>query len=330
MSPAPLRVHVLDDPEPWALDYLRTLVRPNVTITSGGEVPDDARYDILIGGVPAEGHLSSRPGLKALIIPWSGLPRATRALLEARPGIAVHNIHHNAGAAAEMAVALFLAAAKRIVPADRALRRGDWSPRHEPMPSLAVEGRRALVLGYGAIGRRVARMCLGLGMRVAAVRRRETEEDPGDVPVHTVDALHDLLPETDALFVALPLTDRTEGLIGERELGLLPDAAVLVNVARGPIVDERALFDGLRRGRPAAAGLDVWYSYPRTESDRSGTMPSMLPFHELDNVVLSPHRAGALGMEQTERLRMEALAASINAAATGRSIPFPVSLEEGY
>jgi phosphoglycerate dehydrogenase-like enzyme len=168
-------------------------------------------------------------------------------------------------------------------------------------------------------------------MRVAAIRRRpeRTESDCPD-EIHTVDSMQTLLPDTDALIVALPLTRRTESLVGERELRLLPKQAVLVNIARGPIVDEKALFDSLQSRSLKAAGLDVWYNYPQDPESRTNTPPSSYPFHELDNVVLSPHRAGALDMERTEILRMEALARSLNAAARGQEIPFPVDVEEGY
>jgi phosphoglycerate dehydrogenase-like enzyme len=323
--------HLLFEVEPGNLDYLRQLLDPEIDLSVGPDLPPNPGFSVLVAGVPREEEISASPGLGTLIIPWSGLPRATRELMLRRPEVAVHNIHHNAGAAAELAVALLMAAAKFIVPMDRSLRSFDWSPRYSPNPSVELQGSRVLVLGYGAIGRLVARMCRGLGMNVAAIRRRPERTDAGcPDEIHTVDSLPRLLPETDALIVALPLTRRTEGLVGEVELKLLPRHAVLVNVARGPIVNERALFNSLQSQALKAAGLDVWYNYPKDVESRAMTAPSDYPFHELDNVVLSPHRAGALDEERTEILRMEALARSLNAAARGREIPFPVDVEEGY
>jgi phosphoglycerate dehydrogenase-like enzyme len=146
--------------------------------------------------------------------------------------------------------------------------------------------------------------------------------------IHPPQALHRLLPCANALFICLPLTPATTGLIGAKELALLPPHAVLVNVARGPIVDEAALYHALRDGALHAAGLDVWYNYPPDEAARAHTPPSDYPFHELDNVVMSPHRAG--GSTETELQRMAHLARLLNAAARGEEMPNRVDLQAGY
>jgi phosphoglycerate dehydrogenase-like enzyme len=266
--------------------------------------------------------------LRALIIPFAGLPRETRELMLDHPQINVHNLHHNAVSAAEMAVTLMLAASKCILPHDRALRRHDWRPRYQPTPAFILEGRTALVLGYGAVGQRVADACRGLGMSVSAIQR--TLPEPAAQQVYTSQALPDLLPQADVLIIALPLTDQTLGLIGQEELALLPSESVLVNVGRGPIVHEESLYDALRDGTLHAAGLDVWYNYPEDEASRSSTPPSAYPFHKLENVVMSPHRGGAAGSEEIERRRMSHLATLLNAAARGDQIPNQVNIEAGY
>jgi phosphoglycerate dehydrogenase-like enzyme len=117
-------------------------------------------------------------------------------------------------------------------------------------------------------------------------------------------------------------------LIGAAELALLPAPGVLVNIGRGRIVDEAALYGALRDGRLSAAGLDVWYSYPPDEAARAHWPPSAYPFHELDNVIMSPHRGGAA--DETARLRMGALAEMLNAAAAGREMGNRVDLGAGY
>jgi phosphoglycerate dehydrogenase-like enzyme len=327
-----LSVHLLRLPySQEVMGYLRAALSPQIRLTVGLDLPDPPDYEVLIAGRPQRQHIVASPNLRALIIPWAGIPETTRALMLGFPGIAVHNLHHNAGPVAELAIALLLAAAKFLVPLDRSMRAGDWTPRYESGPTLLLAGKTALVLGYGAIGRRVARLCRGLGMEVVATRRHAPsppQRDGEGILVASAGALRDLLPRADVLLICLPHTPETDGLVAAGELALLPPHAVLVNVARGPIVDEVALYHALHEGRLYAAALDVWYNYPSREQERSHTPPSAFPFHELDNVVMSPHRGAA--STETERLRMDHLAALLNAAARGEPMPNRVDLAAGY
>jgi phosphoglycerate dehydrogenase-like enzyme len=169
-------------------------------------------------------------------------------------------------------------------------------------------------------------------MRVVGVRRHASDAaSPGDGiadEVQAVARLGALLPEADALVVCVPLVPDTDGLLGADELARLPAHAVLVNVSRGPIIDEQALFEALQDGRLGAAGLDVWWRYPEDEPSRTATPPSRFPFHDLDNVVLSPHRGGST--TETANLRMQHLARLLHAAARGEEVPNRVDVEAGY
>jgi phosphoglycerate dehydrogenase-like enzyme len=324
-----LLVHYLEPPAAEVLVILRAELAPDIQLTVGPDGPVPAGTDILIAGRPKREHLIASPTLGALIIPWAGLPPETRELLGDFPQVTVHNLHHNAAPVAELAFALLLATAKFIVPLDRSLRSNDWTPRYRPSPALLLTGKTALILGYGAIGRRVAGMCKSLGMVVLATRRTpKVESDDLAGEIHPPAALLDLLPRCNALIICLPHTQETDGLIGEAELDLLPSGPILVNIGRGPIVDEAALYGALHDGRLHGAGLDVWYNYPPDEKSRSQTAPSAYPFHELDNVVMSPHRGGATS--ETNSLRMTRLAALLNAAAAGRPLPNWVDLAAGY
>jgi phosphoglycerate dehydrogenase-like enzyme len=323
-----LYVHLLRQPsDESALARLRLRLHPAVHLTSGSVLLEPANYQILVAGRPEREHLTSSPDLRALIIPWAGLAEPTRQLMLEFPQIAVHNLHHNAQPVAEQVIALLMAAAKFIVPMDRALRGHDWSRRYQSNPSILLEKKTSLIVGYGAIGQRVARLCRGLGMEVTAIRRRAGQARDGTI-CHPPESLPQLLPRAGALLICLPHTQETTGLIGAEELALLPEKAILVNIGRGPIVDEAALYHALRDGSLYAAGLDVWYNYPTEADARSHTQPSAFPFHELENVVLSPHRAG--GSVETERLRMDHLADLLNAAAAGKPMPNRVDLEVGY
>ena len=295
------------------------------------------RAHILIDGRPSPQDLFG-PDLRSVVIPFAGVPAATVAALRMVPGVTLHNLHHNAPETAETAIALLLAVARDVVPMDRAMRAHDWTPRYAPSRTLRLEGRRALVLGFGAIGRRVAKACSALGMHVSAVRKGASDDQAG-VEQHSMEALDQLLPHADVLVVALPQTPETEGLIDARRLGLLPTSAVVVNVARAGIIEEQALFRALESGHLHGAGLDVWYQYPHADASAvpgyfdapasaSCTPPSRFPFHSLENVVMSPHRGGT--SRDTERFRVEALAQLLAPAAVGLPIGNRVDLERGY
>ena len=324
-----LHVHISHSPEQETREYLETLLDPNILLSYGPQIPTPAQYRILVNGRPSREELTASPELEALVIPFSGLPESTYALMAEFPSLLVYNLHHNAEAASEMAIALLLAAAKRIVPIDRTFRKLDWTPRYQRSPSILLEGRNALVLGYGAIGRRVSGFCCALGMGVAAIRKtvqsRTTDHSVEIYPAHELDRL---LPNADVLMICLPDTHETRGMIGEHALSLLPPNAILVNIARGAIVDEEALYHCLQEGRLFAAGLDVWYDYPQNKDERSHKPPSQFPFQDLDNVVMSPHRAGA--WERMESVRMEHLANLLNFAARGEAIPNRIDQIQGY
>lgn len=323
-----LSVHLLRELDSALMARLRAALDPAVTLNVGAKPPKGADYEILVAGRPKRDHLTQSSNLRALIIPFAGLPQETRELMLDFPRIAVHNLHHNATATAEMAIALLLAAAKRLVPADRALRHGDWMARYDLNSVFLLEGKTALILGQGAVGRRVANLCTGFGMRVIGIRRHPPGDGEGEV--YAPEALQDLLPQADVLVVCLPLTSQTEGMIGKGELALLPSRAILVNVGRGAVVEEKALYHALCDGTLYAAGVDVWYQYPEREDDRSRTHPSTFPFENLDNVVMSPHRAGAGGTAEIESRRVSALAELLNAAARQEEMPNRVDLEAGY
>jgi phosphoglycerate dehydrogenase-like enzyme len=229
-----------------------------------------------------------------------------------------------------MALALLFAAAKFLVPFDRRFRQSDWRPRYQPNPSLLLEGKSVLLLGYGHIGQHIGRVCQALGMQVLAIRRQlaAVKASSAGVSVHPPQDLHALLKRTHVLIITLPGTPETDAMIGERELALMPPGGLLVNVGRGPVVNPGALYFALRTGQLRAAGLDVWYNYPASLEERESTPPADFPFHDLDNVVMSPHRGG--GSDQTEVLRMTHLAACLNAAARGEPIPNQVDLVAGY
>ncbi len=175
---------------------------------------------------------------------------------------------------------------------DRRLRQGDWRD-HLGMPLPELQGKTVAIVGLGRIGAEVARWASFMRMNVIGVARNPSSDSARACGIERIVSFADLrsiLPEADFLVLALPLTSETHGLIGERELAAMKSTAFLINVARGEVVDEAALYSALKDHAIAGAALDVWYRYP--EGDQP-TLPANLPFHELPNIIMTPHIAGA-------------------------------------
>lgn len=325
----PLHVHFYKLSFKNQTNEFKALLDPNIIITEGREIPKKPNFDILVYPTPTQEWVEASPKLRALIIPWAGIPEDTRSLMLNYPNISVHNLHHNNVNTAEMGLTLLLAAAKRLIPMDQALRRNDWQPRYEGPQAILLRGKRALILGFGEVGQALAGLCLGLGMKVMATKKHpEDYQGRLDVDIYPDNLLPELLSTTDVLLVALPLTSETEGLIGAAELKRMPRGGLLVNIGRGPVVNQWALYEALKSGQLRAAGSDVWYNYPESREDRANTPPSDAPLGELENFVLSPHRGGMV--EEVEQQRIVALAKLLNTANRGHTIPNKVDLELGY
>jgi phosphoglycerate dehydrogenase-like enzyme len=272
---------------------------------SEGDPPPDAAYQVLVSGRPSVEMLTASERLRTLVVPHAGIPAATAALLTAFPDVRVRTLHHAAGPTAELALALVLAAARALLPADRAMRDGDWTPRFvSGVPDMVLEGHVATVVGYGHVGERVAQGLAALRMRVKAVRASATTvSTDGVAEIHPVAQLRRLVGQSRVVVLAVPAVPATDGLFGAREIEALPRPAVLVNVARASVVDEQALFERLQAG-DIAAGLDVWWTEATRDGPTTGIAASRYPFQALPNVVLSPHRGGGLSIPEVRRLRL--------------------------
>jgi len=325
----PLKVHLYQHNSSEFINDINVRIDPEIQVTIGKERVFSNDFEILVHPNPSRDWIESSQDLRAIIIPWAGIPEKTRELMKDYPDISLHNLHHNNYNTAEFCLALLLTAAKRIIPMDQALRNNDWSPRYEETEAIALRGKNALILGYGEIGQALGVYCLALGMNVMATRRYpEKTKDSKGIHLYPHNQLIDLLPKTQILLIALPLTVETRDLIGEQELGLMPSGGILVNVGRGPIVNQQALYNALKKGQLRAAASDVWYNYPESKETRDNTPPADVPFGELDNFVLSPHRGGIV--EEVEVQRAESLATILNTANRGEPIPNQVNLDLGY
>lgn len=310
------------------------------------DAPDN--IDVLIKRIPTSDDLDRWPTLTHVLTPFAGPIPATQQLVRERPKLTLHTAHFNAVSTAELCVTLLLAVAKGLVPRDSAFRslseRNDkmWTPAFmEPVtepPTPTLAGKHVLVLGYGACGTRVARTLNVLGMRVSACRRRAATSPAfdGTATVYGIGALSQLLPTASVVIVCLPGTRSTAGLLGATEVALLPKGALLVNVGRGSVVDERALYDALSSGHLGGAGLDVWYNYPMLQASGLGDEPAQnlgpasrdCPFWSLPNVVMSAHRGQASDTKAPDRVKE--LARMLEELAATGTMPNAFDLEQGY
>jgi phosphoglycerate dehydrogenase-like enzyme len=152
-----------------------------------------------------------------------------------------------------------------------------------------VAGSRALLVGLGGAGRAVARLLAAAGVDVRGAGRPGRHYDvPGVTSYVASDQIHRALPQVDALVLACPLTEQTRGLIGAAELALMRPGSVLVNISRGPVVDEGALVSALRSGHLGGACLDVFATEP---------LPAGSPLWDMPNVIVSPHSAATVAAE---------------------------------
>jgi glyoxylate reductase len=233
----------------------------------------------------------------------------------ARRGVAVTNTPEVLDdATADLTMALLLAATRRVVEGDRLIRSGrPWTWGMSFMLGSSLRGKLLGIVGLGGIGRRVAERARAFGMAVAYHSRQpapaEVEEALGARRL----PLAQLLEEADALSLHCPLTPETHHLIDAAALARMKPTAVLVNAARGPIVDEAALAEALASGGIAAAGLDVYEREPQVE-------PRLL---ELENVVLSPHLGSAT--VETRTAMAELAARNAIAAVRGEPLLTPVT-----
>src|SRR5256884_3325364 len=202
----------------------------------------------------------------------------------------------NAGAynesVAEHAMARLLAAAKDIPARTDEIRRGIFN---QEVMNKGLAGSTVLILGMGGVGTEVARRCKAFRMRVIGISRPAKPDAPADEAGRLQDVPR-FLPTADFVVLTLPLTRETVGLVDRGFLAAMKPDAVLVNVARGKLIVEDDLFDHVRTRPAFRAALDVWWTYPDSKRGR----PFHRPFHELPNVVMTPHIAWAIPAQRRE------------------------------
>ncbi|GBD11070.1 Glyoxylate/hydroxypyruvate reductase B [bacterium HR23] len=262
----------------------KVILRPHATPTEEKvHLLEDADFLIAYPGeIPAEA-LRRAKRLRLIQLLSAGYDRVDLALCRELGIPVANNGGANAWAVSEHAIGLLLALYKRLLDADRFVREGKWRGDILGYDTYEVADKTVGIIGLGRIGAKVARKFHAF--EVARILYYDPIPRPdieAQLGVQRVD-LDTLLKESDIVSIHCPLTSHTRGLIARRELGLMKPTAVLINTARGPIVDEQALIDALRQKRIAGAGLDVFAQEPVNPNN---------PLLRLPNVVLSPHIAG--------------------------------------
>lgn len=278
------RALYLDCSERGAELYTEKLadIVPDLELHRGDPKPEDipkllAGYDGVLNGhtkLTAE-ILRACPDLKVVVFLGTGIASYIDMDAAAAQGIAAHRIAgYGDRTIAEHTLALMLAGVRGIARLDREVRAGDW----RPAGGFELAGKTLGIVGLGAVGRTVAGLGKALGMRVVAWNRSGV---PNGIDCEAAE-IDEVMARSDVVSLHIDLVPETEGIIDRRRLELLQPHAVLVNAARGALVDEAALAELLAERRIGHAALDVHGSEP---------LPADSPFRCLDNVTLTPHAA---------------------------------------
>lgn len=292
----PLRIAVTDPIMSAFADDLRRTERPHEWVFADLEVPGSTRAaiegaDVVICSRLTVEEMAGADHVRLVHATGAGVDRVDAGAVP--DGVPLCNTGHHGAAIAEHVIMTALMLRRRAIEADAEMRRGEW----RTIATAGVPYHRSLagstlgLIGYGEIGRSVAHLATAFGMRVVALRRHPDAGGPGSELLDRVygeDELHPLLRESDVVVVTAPLTESTRGMIDASALAQLHADALIVNVARGALIDEDALYAALAEGRIGGAAIDVWWDAPQGAE----APPVVQRFAGLDRVVLTPHHSG--------------------------------------
>ena len=302
---AELKAHFNNKMEHLQKEMDVQLIFPSEEEVKERKFKDIADVQIVVGWKLTEEMLNKADKLKLVINPGAGVEhwQPLYRQLEDK-NVVLTNCHGNAYFTAQHAVSLLLSISNRLFEHHRFMKAGKWRTGDKEAISFPLCQRKIGLLGYGMVNRYVYQLLLGFEPKICILKRKwnKTEKfvvkmDRDSIQFFEIEDLHEFLTEIDTLIIAVPNTSKTKGMIGKKELNLLGGKgsknALLVNVGRGVVVKEKALYKALKKKNILAAGIDVWYDYLPKEDKQKRKYPYNYPFHKLDNVVLSPHRAAS-------------------------------------
>ena len=296
------------------IDAAHTIVDVGDSLSAPGEAAHFESADVIVG-IKLDASMPKPQKLRLYQAPAAGTDAIDLSLLPDRSALC--NCHGHEDAIAEYVFAALLARHVPLVQADADLRRQQWTYWAGRPKALRTElGSQTLgLLGFGHIAKAIAARAKAFGMRVHAANRSAFASNDVD-SAFTLSELHAFLASADIVVVTLPLTPQTQGLVDAAALQAMRPSAWIVNVGRGPVVAEQALYDALRAQRLGGAVIDTWYQYPTPA--QPACAPSKLDFSSLPNVVMTPHMSG--WTSGTVLRRQQTMADNITRLAAGRPL----------
>ncbi len=297
------------------LDHPHDIVTVPDALVASSDVEAFVTADVIIG-IRLDASMPRPERVRLYHAPAAGTDGIDRTRLPA--GVPLCNCFGHEQAIAEYVMAALLARFVPWVEADRDLRERRWTYWAGSAASLHAEmGDRTIgLLGFGHIGKAIAARAKAFGMRVTVANRSPVPASALVDERFGLDGLSSFMGAADAIVVALPLTPETRGLVDAQQIAAMRPDAVLINVGRGPVIDETALYHALKERRIAGAVIDTWYVYP--SADNPNPWPGTLPFHELSNVVMTPHMSG--WTTGTIRRRQQAMAENVGRLHRGKPL----------
>ena len=256
------------------------------------EIKEEAKdADILLGPYVTKDILESANHLKLIQVPWTGMDTFNFDAVQ-DINVPICNTHSNADSVAELGVTLVLDLLKKVSYHDRKMRAGNWNRDQKPLnlKSRMLSKQTVCLMGCGNIGYRMAKLISAFGATVIAVDgNRKVDEIVSEV--YKPEELGLALEKSDIAISTLPLTDQTRHLISQNIISEAKDGIIFVNMSRAEVIDENDIYGALINGKVAGFASDVWWNAPKR--GESASYPSVNnEFWKLDNVIMSPHRAG--------------------------------------
>lgn len=276
----PLQVHIPEKTESEDSEYWEQFIAEHIESA-----------EIVIGWRPKKEWVSQFKALKLFINPGAGVQHLLEVVKDefTKREVILVNGHGNAKYTAEHAVAMLLALSNELVRHHNLMIDGVWRSGDKEAASMSLSGKRVGLLGYGHVNRHVHQMLSGFDLHFSCCTRSSV---PEGIERFSFEDLSKFLTKNDIVIIAVPETAETINMIDTNEMKLLGKEGVLINVGRGKLVNEESLYNALKSELIKGAAIDVWYNY-KPEAIEGKKYPYKFAFHELKNVLLSPHRAAS-------------------------------------